>query len=159
MLGVSVLTPSPNPRPLPELLPLKKDLKLHEEIAKAHPYAFNMGGTMVIPFQYYKEAGKVLMERNMSEVLHDRQTKVVFLPETHLPKMPRVVDIEAFEAKKNNLTESTCQDLGFPKGTPEIMHVKGEKPEKDLSEALKKFFVDSPDKDVVRDVFVKKKFL
>ena len=72
LLGVSVLKPSPNPRPLPELLPLKKDQKLHEEMAKAHPYAFNMGGTKIIPLHDYKEAGEALMERNMPDVLHDK---------------------------------------------------------------------------------------
>ena len=100
MLGVSVLTPSPNPRPLPELLPLKKNQKLHEDMAKAHPYAFNMGATRVIPLKDYKEAGSTLMERNMPEVLHERQTEVVFLPETHMPSRPRVVDIQTFESRK-----------------------------------------------------------
>ena len=105
MLGVSVLTPSSDPRPLPELLPLKKDEKLHEEMAKAHPYAFNMGATRVIPIQDYKEAGEALMETNMPEVLHDRQTEVVFVPEAHLPKEPRVVDIQRFESRKRKLDE------------------------------------------------------
>ena len=49
-------------------------------MAKAHPYAFNMGGSRVIPLEDYKEAGSTLMERNMPEVLHDRQTEVVFVP-------------------------------------------------------------------------------
>ena len=62
---------------------MKKDEKLHEEIAKAHPYAFNMGGTRVIPIQDYKEAAEALMERNMPEVLHDRQTEIVFVPECY----------------------------------------------------------------------------
>ena len=86
MLGVSVLTPSLNPRPLTELLPFSKGEKLQDEIVKAHPYAFNMGSSRIL--QDYKEAAKVLMERNMPEVLHDRQTEVVFVPECHLPKEP-----------------------------------------------------------------------
>ena len=85
MLGVSTLTPSPNPRPLPELLPLKKGEKLHEHMAKDHPYAFNFGATNVIPLEDYKEAGKTMMERNMPEVLHDKQTEVVYMPDSHLP--------------------------------------------------------------------------
>ena len=56
-------------------------------MAKAYPYAFNMGATRVIPIQDYKEAGEGLMERNMPEVLHDRQTEVVFVPEAHLPNL------------------------------------------------------------------------
>ena len=85
MLGVSALTPSPNPRPLPELLPLKKGEKLHEHMAKDHPYAFNFGASKVIPLEDYKEAGKTMMERNMPEVLHDVQAEVVYMPDSHLP--------------------------------------------------------------------------
>ena len=79
MLGPSLLTPSPNPRPLPDLLPFKKGKKLHNEMAEAHPYAFDMGGSNVLPPQDYKEAGKVLMERNLPEVLHNRQTEAVYI--------------------------------------------------------------------------------
>ena len=63
LLGLSLLTSSPNPRPLPELLPFKKGEKLHEEMSKAHGYAFNMGGSNVLQLEDYKEAGKILMER------------------------------------------------------------------------------------------------
>ena len=65
LLGVSVLTPHPDRRPLHELLPLRKDQQLHEEIARTHPYAFNLGGSRAIPLQDYKEAAEVLMKRNM----------------------------------------------------------------------------------------------
>ena len=56
-------------------------------MAKGHPYAFNMGHGK--SFQDYKEAANALMERNMSAVLHNKQTGVVFIPESHLPKVPR----------------------------------------------------------------------
>ena len=32
--------------------------KLHEEMAKAHRYAFNMGGSNVLQLEDYKEQGK-----------------------------------------------------------------------------------------------------
>ena len=96
MLGPSLLTPSPNPRPLPDLLPFKKGEKLHDEMAKAHPYAFYMGATRVI--QDYKEAGEVLMERNFPDVLYNRQTEAVYIPDAHLPTRPIAVDIQSFES-------------------------------------------------------------
>merc|ERR1719471_417653 len=51
----------------------------------------------------YEEAVNALMERNMPDVLHDKQTKVIFLPETHLPKKPRVVDPKRFLERRKKL--------------------------------------------------------
>ena len=48
-------------------------------MAKGHGYGFNMGHGKIIPFKDYKEAAEALMERNFPEILHDRQTKVVFI--------------------------------------------------------------------------------
>ena len=84
-LGVSLLTPSPNPPPILDLLGVS-DQELQDHMAKGHPYVFNMGGGKT--YQNYQETAKVLMERNMSEVLHDRQTEVVFLPEGYMPSRP-----------------------------------------------------------------------
>ena len=98
-IGAHFLTPSSSPRPLPHLLGLT-DQRLQQEMAKGHSYVFNMGHGHIIPFKDYKVAAKALMERNFPDILHDRQTKAVFLPETHLPKMPRLVDLAAFEKKK-----------------------------------------------------------
>ena len=95
-IGAHFLTPSSSPRPLPHLLGLT-DQQLQEKIAKGHPYAFNLGHGKIIPFNDYEEAAKALMERNMPDVLHDTQTKAIFLPETHLPKMPRLLELEEFE--------------------------------------------------------------
>ena len=58
-------------------------------MAKGHSYAFK---NCIIPFEDFQEAAKVLMERNMTDVLHDIQTEAIFMPETYLPTMPRVVD-------------------------------------------------------------------
>ena len=41
----------------------------------------------------------------MPDVLNDRQTTVVFIPDTHLPKEPRVVDVTRFEARKRKLDD------------------------------------------------------
>ena len=142
LLGVSALTPCLNPRSLPELLPFRKGEKLEDGIVKAHPYAFNMGGTNVIPLRDYKEAAKVLIERNMPEVLRDRQTKVVFIPECHLSKEPRVLDLADFESRKQKLDEmallqgpsqSVLEQMGMEPGTPkELQHARGDLVEKEL---------------------------
>ena len=140
LLGMSLLIPHPNPRPLPELLPLKKGQKLHEDIAQAHPYAFNMGGSRVIPLQDYKEAAEILMERNIPEVVHNHQDKVVFIPDVHLTKEPRVVDMARFESRKRKFDEmaeiegrSVVDQLGMKPGpSKEIQHAKGDLVEKEL---------------------------
>ena len=61
-LGGSLLTPSHSPGLLPDLLSIKNDEKLHEEVAKAHPCAFMMGGTEVV--QDHKEAAEILMSES-----------------------------------------------------------------------------------------------
>ena len=104
-IGVHFLTPSSNPVPLPHLLGLT-DQQLQEQMAKGHGYGFNLGHGKIIPFKGYKEAAEALMERNFPEILHDRQTEVVFIPETQLPKMPHnIVDLPEFQAKKAGLTK------------------------------------------------------
>ena len=134
-LGPSLLTPSPNPRPLPDLLPFKKGKKLHNEMAEAHPYAFDLGGSNVLPPQDYKEAGKVLMERNLPEVLYNRQTEAVYIPPAHLPERPIVVDIPRFESIKKKLDgmgSAVLEPLGMKPGTPEeLSHARGDLAEKE----------------------------
>ena len=60
-------------------------------------YSFNMGNNNINPF---KKVLKVLMERDVPEVVHDRQMETIFFPETHLHNMPRVVD-EQRQEKEN----------------------------------------------------------
>ena len=83
-LGVSLLTPSPTPRLLLDLLGVN-DQELQGEIAKGHPYAFNMGSGKIFSHQNYQEAVRFFMERNLPELLHNRQTGAVLIPETNLP--------------------------------------------------------------------------
>ena len=130
LLGVSDLTPHPNLTPLPELLPLRKGQKIHEDIARAHPYAFNMGSSRVIPLQDYKEAAAILMERNMPEVLHDHQDRAIFIPDAHLPKEARVINMPNFVSIKRKWMEmaeiegqTVLDQLGMEPGPPkEIKH-------------------------------------
>ena len=55
-------------------------------MARGHSYAFD-----IIPFKNYQEVTRVLMERNMPDILHNSQTETVFMPETNLRNIPRVV--------------------------------------------------------------------
>ena len=73
-LRVSFLSPSTTPRPLLDLLGVT-DQELQEQMARGHSYAFNMGNDNIISFQNFQEAAKLLMERNMPEVLHNTQTE------------------------------------------------------------------------------------
>ena len=122
-LRVSLLIPSPTPRPLLDLLGVN-DQELQEQMAKGHPYEFNMGGGKV--FKDYKEAVTAMMERNMPDILHDKQTEVVFMPEAHLPKVPRLVNLRAYEAKKRSLSDEDLAFLGMKRGTEEITNALGD---------------------------------
>ena len=95
-------------------------------MSKDHPYVFNIGGGASIPYQNYQEAVKMLMERNMPDVLHNKQTGVVFIPESHLPKVPRAVDLRAYEAKKNSFGDKMLAFLGMKKGREDITNALGD---------------------------------
>ena len=97
-------------------------------MAKGHSYAFNMGNNRIIPFKDFQEAGKVLMERNMSEVLDNTQTGAVFMPETHLPDMPRVLDPQRYQAL---LDPKTLESLKM-KGDGDLRVAKSDLMEKEL---------------------------
>ena len=82
-IGVHLLTPASTPKPLLDLLGLT-DEQLQEVMAKDHPYGFCMGHNRNIRFSNYKEAMEALMERNLPQILRDRQTEAVFMPETRI---------------------------------------------------------------------------
>ena len=109
-------------------------------MANGHLYAFNMGNNNIILFEDYQETIQVLMERNMPEVLHNKQTEAVFMPETHLPNMPRVVDEQRYEARKGQLDSAQLQFLGMKRGTEDSQVARGDLAEKELFEELKKFY-------------------
>merc|ERR1719410_299072 len=125
-------------------------------MAKDHPYGFLMGHNKKIPFSNYKEAAKALMERNLPQIVEDRQTEAVFMPETHLPTVPRVVDMQKYEEKKKDLdvaakeNPKVLEELDMKPGPPvELTQAKGDLAEKELMEKIKEFFAASPDKEVV----------
>ena len=65
---------------------------------KQQTFNFNMGHGIL--HSSYKEAAKVLMRRNMPEVLDNTQKQVIFLPETHLPKVPYFGPVTSNEKEK-----------------------------------------------------------
>ena len=144
------------------------DQGLQEQMAKGHPYAFgknmvvakgqpqgfNMGRGRTISFQNYHKAVKALMGRNMPDVLHNKQTKVIFMPESPLPKMPRMVDMNRFEARKKMIREGVSSPPQFLKkmikpGPGNMNVVKGDITEQELVEELHKFYGKAVDKEVV----------
>ena len=95
-------------------------------MAKGHSYAFNLGNKNIIPFKDFLVAAKVLMKRN------NRQTEAVFMPETHLPNMPRIVDKQRYQPRKQKLDEKDLQFLGMKGGTEDLQVATGDLAEKDL---------------------------
>merc|ERR1712223_1350269 len=80
------------------------------------------------------------MERSMHNILHNTQTEAVFMPETHLPNMPRVVDEQRYEARKKNLLDRTLQFLRMRAGTEDLQVATHDHAETELSEELHKFY-------------------
>ena len=68
-----------------------------------------MGNNNIIPFQDFQEAAKILMERNMPDVLYNKQTGAIFMPETHLPIAPRIVDMQKYEKRKKEVDAKIIQ--------------------------------------------------
>ena len=119
------------------------DARLQEQLIKDHPYAFNMGNNNIIPLSDFQEATKVLMERNMPDVLHNRQTEAVFMPEAHLPNMPRIVCEERYQEEKANLDKADLQFLEMRKGTEDLQVAHGDLLEKKVLEELSLFYKKS----------------
>ena len=74
-----------------------------------------MGHGKIIHFKDYKEAAEALMVRNYPDILNDKQTTVVFIPETHLPKMPHIVDLQKFQARKAMFADEVLAASGLKK--------------------------------------------
>merc|ERR1711884_283013 len=143
------------PQPLLDLLGLS-DEQLREAMAKDHPYGFIMGHNRSIPFSNYKEAANALMGRTLPQILEDRQTEAVFMPDTHLPTAPRVVDMQKYEERKKDLdvaakeNPKVLEELNMKPGPPvELTRAKGDLAEKELVEKIKEYFAASPQKEVV----------
>ena len=145
-LQVFGLSPSTNPRPLLDLLAVT-DQELQDQMAKGHPYAFNMGNN--ISYQNYEEAVKALMERNMPDLVLDKQTEVVLLPETHLPKVPRAVDFQSYQTKQKSFGTQMFSFLGLKSGSEDVTNAKGDLAERELAEELQNFFAKHANKNFV----------
>ena len=50
--------------------------------------------------------------QNYGEEPAGRETKVVFIPEAHFPRMPRVVDLQACEKREKGVTENSAWAAG-----------------------------------------------
>merc|ERR1719320_2038760 len=92
----------------------------------------------------------------MPQILEDKQTEAVFMPETHLPTVPRVVDMQKYEERKKDLDEvakenpKVLEQLDMKPGPPvELTLAKGDLVEKELVEKHKEYFAISPKKEIV----------
>ena len=146
--GVSILSPftpslasSSSLSPILQLFGLS-DREMQDQITKKYSYAFNMGNNNNISFQNYKEAAEVLMQRNMPDVLHNRQTKAVFQPDTHLPDLPRALDEERYKARKEDFDETNLLYFGMKKEGGDLDTVRGNLIEEELFQELKQFYKD-----------------
>ena len=110
-------------------------------MAKGHSYAFNIGNNNIILFQDFQEAAKVLLQRNMPDILRNTQTEAVFVPEAHLPNMPRIVTDETrYQARKSKLDETELQFLRMRAGTEDLQVTRGDLAENELFKELIKFY-------------------
>ena len=64
----------------------------------------------------------------------------VFMPETHLPNMPRAVDDQRYLARKKVLEESALEFLGMKSGTEDLQVAYGDLAEEELFIELKRFY-------------------
>ena len=83
-----------------------------------------------------------MMKRNMPKVLNNTQTEAEFMPEAHLPDMPRIVDEQEYSAKKMRLDKSDLELLEMKSGTQDSQVARGDLVEKELFIELKKFSYD-----------------
>ena len=63
----------------------------------------------------------------MPDILHNSQTETAFMPKTHLPNIPRVVDEQEYEAKKGQLDERDLQLLDMKDGRKDSQAAHGRK--------------------------------
>ena len=122
------------------------DHEVQEKMKKFHSYIFNMGAGKY--FTNYEEAEDELLKRNFPDVAEDCQASAIFVPETFLPKIPRAVDPKEYVTKCQSLDDESKKELGIKGGSEESQNLSGDITEKELSDALKKFYSSSPDKQV-----------
>ena len=70
-----------------------------------------------------------------------QQMKAVFMPETHLPNMPRIVTYKTrYQARKSKLKDAELKYLGMNAGTEDWQVAHGDLAEKELYAELKRFY-------------------
>ena len=121
--------------------------ELKARLVKKHPYIFNLGGGKWITD--YHAAEDELLQRNFPHIADNVQTSAVFVPELFISKVPRMVDIAEYEARKKNLDDKGREYLGIRNGSEEMQNVLGEQVERALAAVLKDHYADTHEKEVV----------
>merc|ERR1719312_1391185 len=111
------------------------DEDVQNEMKKMHSYIFDMGGGKY--FTNFEEAEDELLKRNFPDIFKNCQKRAMFLPETYLPKVPRAVDTERYEAKKKNLSEQLKKFLKMKDGSESHL-IAGDLTEKTVYDTLNK---------------------
>merc|ERR1719317_226342 len=112
------------------------DEDVQNKMKKTHSYIFNMGAGKY--FNDFEEAEDELLKRNFPGIFKNCQKTAVYLPETYLPKVPRAVDPEEYEAKKKNLSEQSKVFLNMKVGNES--QIAGDLTEKTVYDTLTEFF-------------------
>merc|ERR1712013_502350 len=118
------------------------DEDVQNKMKKTHSYIFDMGAGKY--FNNFQEAEDELLKRNFPDISNNLQNKAVFLPETYMPKVPRAVDPEKYEAIKKNLSDQSKDFLKMKDGSESHL-IAGDLTEKTVYDTLNKFFKTKPE--------------
>ena len=114
------------------------DATLQDWMRRGHPYAFNLGGGQVLQASDHEAAADMLLERNLPDIYHDRQTATIFVPETFLPTHPIAVDtLAGVESQMRRMDEDGRKRLKIDPSLPSL--VSGDRLEERLYRALKSY--------------------
>ena len=107
-LGIFTIPADVEGKPVLELLGNEvslDDQELQDKMQKHHPYIFNLGGGKY--FENYHEAEDELLKRNFEAIVKDQQDRAIFLPEIYILKVPRAVNVEEYESRKDMLDDKS----------------------------------------------------
>ena len=148
ILGLHRLLPSVSPSTVLQLLGLT-DRGLQDKMSQWHPYVLQLGGGNYLSDS--RQAAEHLLLRNLPEVAKDQQKKPVYVPESHLPNVPRAVDVARFEMVKAGLIPVDRQFLGVAAAgdTTESQNLVGDQAERELAEVVKEVLARMQEKEVL----------
>ena len=148
ILGLHPLLPGIFPSTVLQLVGLT-DRGLQDKMSQWHPYVLQLGGGNYC--SDYQQAAEHLILRNLPEVAQDQQQKPVYVPEIHLPNVPRAVDVARFKMVKAGLIPVARQFLGVAVAgdTTESQNLVGDQAERDLGEAVKEVLARMQEKEVL----------